>query len=571
LSAYTTAEASIVKQLQDSDFPVHFSFDLWPSPNQHPFFGLVGHWVDVDGKLRVGLLGMECFKRPHSGINQAAVIWKILERLKISLSVGYFTTDNASNNDSSLKALVPYFEDVDIPFNPISSRIRCFGHIINLVVKAFLWGNDEELFEISMESNDGSENDLALAEGHLEDWRKCGALGRLHNICVWSLHSPHRRDCFEEKVLQLLPGSKVTAPLVGNVTCWHGDVDALERAFVVRETIEGFVCLAIAAEQQPRSLQNAPVQARHGHDKSDPECIQLDQHSLNDWDDLKIMYEILGSFKYWTLQLEGSSTAAHRPNGYIPDVLPDMDELLQHLEDCRIRYQHGSNASQNIVISISSARQVLDKYYSLRDLAPVMCAAVALHPEMKYQYFEDQWNEQPAWNTAAHHKIETLWHKIYHSASPPSTAASDFDVFTLQSLASSSVSGLGQVVPRWKQKRAKHTRAVHQSDQLRDVQHSAPEEEISDLMEFWQTKLHTSRSSHLSRMALPIHSIPAMSAEVEPVFSSSKILLSDQRNRLSDDVIAAVECLKSWSKEGLVEAPQIENLQLMLTALELES
>jgi len=71
-------------------------------------------------------------------------------------------------------------------------------------------------------------------------------------------------------------------------------------------------------------------------------------------------------------------------------------------------------------------------------------------------------------------------------------------------------------------------------------------------------------------MALCIQSIPAMFAEVERVFIISKILLSDRRNGLGDDVIAAVECLKSGSKEGLVEAPEIEKLQLMLTALERE-
>jgi hypothetical protein len=168
---------------------------------------------------------------------------------------------------------------------------------------------------------------------------------------------------------------------------------------------------------------------------------------------------------------------------------------------------------------------VLEKYYSLADLAPVMCAAVALDPEMKYQYFEDECNEQPSWITAAHHKIETLWHKIYRSASAPSTATSDLDVLTPRPLASNTVSSISQVVPRWRPKRAKHTRAVHQSDQLRDFQHSAPEEQILDLMELWQTKLHTSPWSHLSHMALSIHSIPAMSAEVERVFSSSKILL----------------------------------------------
>jgi hypothetical protein len=61
----------------------------------------------------------------------------------------------------------------------------------------------------------------------------------------------------------------------------------------------------------PCTPRNPPVQARHGNDKSDPEHIQLDELSLNDWDDLKIIYEILGPFRYWTLQLEGSSTAAH--------------------------------------------------------------------------------------------------------------------------------------------------------------------------------------------------------------------------------------------------------------------
>jgi hypothetical protein len=104
-------------------------------------------------------------------------------------------------------------------------------------VKAFLWGNDAKLFEISMEGNDGTKNDLALAEGHLEGWRKCGALGRLHNIGVWILWSPQRRDRFNEMVLMLLLGCKVTSSLIGNVTRWCGDVDALERAFVLREPI----------------------------------------------------------------------------------------------------------------------------------------------------------------------------------------------------------------------------------------------------------------------------------------------------------------------------------------------
>jgi len=76
-----------------------------------------------------------------------------------------------------------------------------------------------------MEGNNGSENHLALAEGHLEDLQKGGALGRLHNICSWIIRSLQLRDCFEDKVPHPLPESNVTAPLVRNVTRWHGDVD----------------------------------------------------------------------------------------------------------------------------------------------------------------------------------------------------------------------------------------------------------------------------------------------------------------------------------------------------------
>jgi hypothetical protein len=102
--------------------------------------------VDVHSKLRVGLLGMELFKGPQLGMNQAVVIRKILQRFKVTQRVGYFTMENASNNYSALKALIAYFEDGDILFGLISSRIWCFRQIINLVGKAFFWGNEVELF-----------------------------------------------------------------------------------------------------------------------------------------------------------------------------------------------------------------------------------------------------------------------------------------------------------------------------------------------------------------------------------------------------------------------------------------
>ena len=47
-------------------------------------------------------------------------------------------------------------------------------------------------------------------------------------------------------------------------------------------------------------------------------------------------------------------------------------------------------------------------------------------------------------------------------------------------------------------------------------------------------------------MALDLLSIPAMSAEVEWVFSSTGLMVTDRRNRLKEDAIEAVECMMSW-------------------------
>jgi len=53
-------------------------------------------------------------------------------------------------------------------------------------------------------------------------------------------------------------------------------------------------------------------------------------------------------------------------------------------------------------------------------------------------------------------------------------------------------------------------------------------------------------------MALDLFSIPAMSADPERLFSSSKHVLRDTRNRLKCESLEALECLKSWAKEGIL-------------------
>jgi hypothetical protein len=77
---------------------------------------------------------------------------------------------------------------------------------------------------------------------------------------------------------------------------------------------------------------------------------------------------------------------------------------------------------------------------------------------------------------------------------------------------------------------------------------SGPIFENVDARTWWLEKTQQINYPNLSKMALDILSIPAMSADPERLFSSAKLVLTDLRNRLGMDILEAFECLKSWYK-----------------------
>ena len=115
----------------------------------------------------------------------------------------------------------------------------------------------------------------------------------------------------------------------------------------------------------------------------------------------------------------------------------------------------------------------------------------------------------------------------------------------------------------WKSKRTPRTR---QTDELEHFI-SATIIDIDNPRLWWIQ--HQSDYPFLSIMALNLLAIPAMSAEVERVFSSTGLMLTDRRNRLKEDIIEAAEYMKSWQADGgLVGFQDVGQVQLMLEQLE---
>ena len=154
--------------------------------NHRSYLRIVGHWATTAGILHLATLGFHRFHGPHSGYNIPHVLLQVLDKLKIASRIGYITTENATNNDSALSELENMLGERGVVFNPETSQIRCFGHIINLVVQGFLWGSDWEAFE----TNTAYNTNIAEAGDLLHSWRKKGPMGKLHNIGTWILRTP---------------------------------------------------------------------------------------------------------------------------------------------------------------------------------------------------------------------------------------------------------------------------------------------------------------------------------------------------------------------------------------------
>jgi hypothetical protein len=86
---------------------------------------------------------------------------KILESYEILERIGYITLDNAANMDTAAEEITEA-----LGLDPKKRRVRCFGHVLILVVKALLFGHKTEAFEAEVDGEPGFN-----AAQH-EIWRK---------------------------------------------------------------------------------------------------------------------------------------------------------------------------------------------------------------------------------------------------------------------------------------------------------------------------------------------------------------------------------------------------------------
>ena len=261
------------------------------------------------------------------------------------------------------------------------------------------------------------------------------------------------------------------------------------------------------------------------------DALEADKLTENDWQQLKEVVVALEPFWLVSMRLQGQGNAGS--HGVIWEALPALDFLMEYCETKKNELA----VNNPLQLAYQNAWEKLCKYNDLTDEAhEIYAAAALLNPCLRKRYFIDRWTDDAAaFITPIIAKNKSIWEKNYRQIQPDEPSQefrSLFDAF---------IAGV------------QHHSAVTDEDEF-DKYIEAPQKKAvkwkdENLFQWWMDYPCPS----LRQWAFDTLSIPAMSTEIERVFASSKRTITADRNSLSNESFEAIQCMKHWLDNKLVE------------------
>jgi hypothetical protein len=107
------------------------------------------HYFGADLTCKTVLIGMKRVVGAHSGENIAGAILQVIHEYAIAGEICCLLADNARNNDTCTQAIL---KAISPNADPAHRRLRCYGHIVNLAAKAFLFSDEPDAFELKIDN-----------------------------------------------------------------------------------------------------------------------------------------------------------------------------------------------------------------------------------------------------------------------------------------------------------------------------------------------------------------------------------------------------------------------------------
>ena len=132
----------ITEKLYTTQSKIYLLFNLQSSRNLRALLGINYYFANKFGNLKTFLLSLLEQSSPYSSINIANNVTTIINYFDLIDKISYFIIDNATNNNTYIKAL-----RIEFGFNLLHRYLRYSSYKINLITRAILQGIDKEAFE----------------------------------------------------------------------------------------------------------------------------------------------------------------------------------------------------------------------------------------------------------------------------------------------------------------------------------------------------------------------------------------------------------------------------------------
>jgi len=507
------AKDLVRKVLQSAKTNIHLAVDIWTSPNRHLFLAICGSFLDANDHFWNLLLALPT-THGHSGEAQWDALKPVLEDYGICEKIGTVVGDNSSTNDTLCRAISHYLScEKRIDWSATSQRIRCLGHILNLIVQAFLFQseNDEE----TISSYEKKENERGLDESEVKEREtfirnKMGVLGKLHNIVVHIRASSNRTQEFIKNANRMVP--------LDNCTRWNSWYTMLK--------------VALDPDVKPALQQYIEKYRIEGS------IEKKDFLSGEEWIHLRTAAMFLEVFEGATLDLQGNLPT-------LSQVLENIDILSEHIRDCL-----ADKSYKLFHPRIQRSFNKLNDYSKKLELSPYYAAARILHPERRTTWlFDEDGNEKIPNAKEILWRVEKLWDKFRRNNQRFRSSQTN----TLNPL----LTELSQDLSAFQKLRQKHREKETRPRSLDEFETFQREPVSYSIrltpLEWWSQDSQRARFPQLSFFAAEILSIPAMSDKPERVFSGGRRTVSWDRSSISVRTVEDIECLRDWKSSGILD------------------
>jgi hypothetical protein len=516
-NSYCIHKDILRRKLQSSVSKLHLSADVWSAPNHKAFLGICVKFIDPDSKetlqALLALSELPGVEGPgsHGGAEQWKLLRRVLEDYDIWQKIGFYTGDNHGSNDKLCRFLEEHLRTKGVKWDARQRRIRCHGHVINLAVQAFLFMDSKEAVKAGLEQIEQGD-EVASGSDFIEGfkahralgWRRLGPLGKVHNTVIHMRENDYRWNLFKKHAGRVLA--------LDNDTRWNSWYTLLDIALTLQDHVEWY---------QKRYF----------------ESLQEDYLTPQDWQILKETRSFLQPFWRITQLTEGRHTT-------LDQTLFTMDVLHKHYTQAFNKYKDNNPLRSCIAASWA----IFDKYYQLTDESPAYGAAMLLHPSRRSAHIKKNWPK--TWHKPVFDCVREYWEDHYQGL-PISTTTpqlgddlqppDEYDLLARE---------LDVVGP-----------AMNELDEYTSFITQTPIATDCSPLAWWLREEQSQRYPRLSKMAIDILSIPAMSAEPERVFSGARRTISWDRCQLGSRTIERGECMKSWIKSGITQGIPIESVE----------